>query len=134
MSAGFDAEKREFVRVRVALSVRYKFLSRDVEFVTPADDIYEGSTNNVSGGGLLLKARIPDLQWLAPLLMERIVIGLNILLPHEEMPMKALTRVAWIEAVEEGSQKCLLGLRFKEISQDDQDRILRYIIRCQMPG
>ena len=134
MSSGFESEKREFVRVRVALSIRYKFLSSDVAFAPEADEIYEGSTNNLSGGGLLLKARIPDLQWLAPLLMERIVLGINIHLPHDEMPVKALTRVTWIEAVEEGTQKCLLGLRFKEISQDDQDRILRYIIRCQMPG
>ena len=134
MSSAFESEKREFVRVRVALSVRYKFLSRDPEFATQADEIHEGSTNNISGGGMLLKARIPDLQWLAPLLMERIVLGLNIHLPHVETPIKALTRVAWIEAVEEGTQKGLLGLRFKEISQDDQDRILRYIIRCQMPG
>jgi c-di-GMP-binding flagellar brake protein YcgR len=134
MSSGFDSERRDFVRIKVALSVRYKFLSRDVAFATQADEIFEGSTSNVSGGGLLLKARVPDLQWLAPLLMERIVIGLNIHLPHDEAPVKALTRVAWIEAIEEGTQKCLLGLRFKEVSQDDQDRILQYIIRCQMPG
>jgi c-di-GMP-binding flagellar brake protein YcgR len=134
MSSAFDSEKRDFVRIKVALPVRYKFLSRDAEFATRSEEIFEGSTSNVSGGGLLLKARIPDLQWLAPLLMERIVLGINIHLPHDEAPVKALTRVAWIEAIEEGSQKCLLGLRFREISQDDQDRILQYIIRCQMPG
>ena len=134
MTSAFESEKREFVRIRVALPVRYKFLSRDPAFAPNSDEIHEGSTNNISGGGLLLKARIPDLQWLAPLLMERIVLGLNIQLPHDEIPVKALTRVAWIEAVEEGTQKGLLGLRFKEIGQEDQDRILQYIIRCQMPG
>jgi len=134
MSSGFESEKREFVRVKVAIPVRYKFLSRDVEFATGIDEIYEGSTANLSGGGILLKARIPDVAWLAPLLTERIVIGVNILLPRDEVPVKALTRVAWIEAIEEDTQKCQLGLRFKEIGQDDLDRILQYIIRCQMPG
>ncbi len=134
MSSGFESEKREFVRIRVAIPVRYKFLSRDAEYATTIDEIHEGSTANLSGGGLLLKARIPDVTWLAPLLTERIVIGVNILLPRDEVAVKALTRVSWIEAIDQDTQKCQLGLRFKEIGQDDEDRILQYIIRCQMPG
>ena len=134
MSSGFDSERREFVRIRVALPVRYKFLSRDLDGVPESQVIYEGSTNNISGGGLLLKARVPHLQWLPDLLMQKIVIGMNLVLPNNDLAVKALTRVAWIEAIEEGSQKCQLGLRFKEIAQEDEDRILQYIIRCQMPG
>jgi c-di-GMP-binding flagellar brake protein YcgR len=134
MSAGFESERREFVRIRVSLPVRYKFLSRDLDGTPEGDEIHEGSTNNISGGGLLLKARVPHLQWLPDLLMQKMVIGMNLILPHDDMPVKALTRVAWIEALEEGSQKAQLGLRFKEISQEDEDRILQYIIRCQMPG
>ena len=134
MSSGFDSERREFVRVKVALVVRYKFLSHDFAENPNASQIHEGSTNNISGGGLLLRARIPDLQWIPSLLMQRIVIGVNLYLPNEEGPVKALTRVAWIESLEEGTQKCSLGLRFHEIGREDEDRILQYIIRCQMPG
>jgi c-di-GMP-binding flagellar brake protein YcgR len=134
MSSGFDSERREFVRIRVSLPVRYKFLSHDLDGNPEGSEIYEGSTNNLSGGGLLLKARVPHIQWLPDLLMQKIVIGMNLVLPNDDTAVKALARVTWIEALEEGTQKCQLGLRFKEIAQEDEDRILQYIIRCQMPG
>ena len=134
MSSEFDSEKREFVRVRVALPVRYKFLSHDLDNAPMADQIYEGSTSNLSSGGMLLRARIPNLSWIPSLLMQRVVLGINLHLPNEEMAVKALTRVAWIESLEEGTQKGSLGLRFKEIGHEDEDRIMQYIIRCQMPG
>jgi c-di-GMP-binding flagellar brake protein YcgR len=134
MGSAFDSERREFVRIKVALPVRYKFLSHDFGDEAVASQIHEGSTNNISGGGLLLRGRIPDLQWIPSLLMQRIVIGVNLHFPNDEMPLKALTRVAWIESLEEGTQKCSLGLRFHEIGREDEDRILQYIIRCQMPG
>ena len=39
---------------------------------------------------------------------------------------------AWIEAFEKGSDKCAMGLRFKEISKENQDQILKYIIKAQI--
>jgi c-di-GMP-binding flagellar brake protein YcgR len=134
MTSDFESERREFVRIKVALPVRYKFLSHELDGRVEADEIHEGSTNNLSGGGLLLRARIPHLEWIPALLMQKIVIGVNLLLPNDDLPVKALTRVAWIESLEEGTNKAQLGLRFKEIAQEAEDRILQYIVRCQMPG
>jgi c-di-GMP-binding flagellar brake protein YcgR len=127
----YEPERREFVRVRAQIPVRYKFLSHDPDFV--CDEIFEGSTNNISGGGMLLVASIPNLDWLTGLLMERIVIGVNILLPDNPDPIKALTRTAWIESLDERTRRCSIGLRFKEITKESQDRIFQFVIRSQMP-
>ena len=98
-----DSERREFVRVRTNLAVRYKFLSRSGEDMT--GDIQEGISRNLGGGGLLLEGRIPDLEWIPDLLMQKIVIGINLVMPDADEPVKALTRVAWVESLEEGSDK-----------------------------
>jgi hypothetical protein len=64
--------------------------------------------------------------------MEKIVIGVNLLLPSLPVPIKALTRVAWVEAIQEGTDRCAMGLTFKEISKDNQDEVLKYMIRAQL--
>ena len=47
-------------------------------------------------------------------------------------PIKALGRVAWIEAFQKGSDRCALGIRYKEIAKPHQDEILKYIIKAQI--
>ncbi len=130
--AAFDSEKREFTRVKISVPVRYKFLYRELES-PELDKIWEGSTSNLSGGGMLLRGVIPRLDWLSHLLTGRMMIGVNLILPTYEVPVKALTRVAWIEGLEETTQKARMGLTFREITQEAQEEILRYIIKTQMP-
>jgi c-di-GMP-binding flagellar brake protein YcgR len=131
ISRSFDPERREFVRVRADLHVKYKFLSQDSSFVS--DEIFEGSTSNISGAGILLVGQMPNSDWITGLLMERIVIGVNLFLPGDGEPIKALTRTAWIEALDERSRNCSMGLRFKEITKDHLDRLFKFVIRAQMP-
>ncbi len=88
----YNSERREFIRVRAELPVKYKLLSDDAGF--ESDEILEGTTKNLSGGGLLLVGNIPNTDWITALLMERIVIGINLFLPDEGEAVKALTRVA----------------------------------------
>jgi c-di-GMP-binding flagellar brake protein YcgR len=130
MSFEYETEKRGFVRIHTDIPVRYKFLSRSVPL--ESEGVFEGTTTNLSGSGLLLVGRIPGMSWIPGLLMEEILIGLNILLPLMDVPIKALTRVGWIEAFQKGSDKCAMGLRFKEISKENQDEILKYIIKAQI--
>ena len=127
----YEPERREFVRVRAQISVRYKFLSHDPSF--ECEEVFEGVTSNISGGGLLLVATVPNLDWITGLLMERIVVGVNIVLPDNPAPVKALTRTAWVESLEEKTRRCSIGLRFKEITKESQDRIFQFVIRSQMP-
>jgi hypothetical protein len=130
MSFEYESARREFVKVNTEISVRYKFLSKSVELGD--ESIYEGSTSRISGSGFLLMGRIPSVSWIPALLMEKIVIGVNILLPSLPVPVKALTRVAWLEAFPEGSDRCALGLMFKEIAKASQDEVLKYMIRAQL--
>lgn len=133
MTLPYEQERREFVRVRVQIPVRYKFLSK-VRTGKEMDEVYEGATTNLGGGGLLLLGKIPLVDWIPELLMQKIVIGVNLLLPHDEAPIKALTRVAWVETFDEATMKCNLGLKFKEITQADKDRIFKFVIKVQMPS
>lgn len=127
----YDLERREFIRVRAELPVKYKFLSQDPNF--SSDEIYNGTTSNLSGGGLLLVGTIPNTDWITALLMDRIVIGVNILFPIDPEPVKALTRTAWIEALDERAHQCSLGLKFKEVTKQHLDKIFKYVIKAQMP-
>ena len=130
MSVEYATEKREFVRIQTDIPIRYKFLSKTIE----VDDgqIYEGATCNLSSGGLLLVGKIPSVSWIPALLMGEIIIGLNLLLPSLDQPIKALGEVSWIEAFQKGSDRCALGIKFKDISKPHQDEILKYIIKAQI--
>ena len=123
-------DRREFVRVAADLTIRYKFLSAEPDF--PNSEVLEGKATDISGGGLLLLGRVPEMDWTEGLLMNRIFLGLNIGLDDGQPPAKALTRAAWIEPIEEGDNHCLMGLRFKEITREHQDRIFQFVIRAHM--
>lgn len=133
MASLFDANRREYVRIRSELNVRYKFLSQDIKDPN-MDKIYEGRVTNISGNGLMISGPIPDTHWVPELLMQRIVIGINFILPNEEEPVKTLTRAAWIETADEKNSLYRLGLKFKEITTKDTDKIFRFIIKNQLPS
>ncbi|MGH7162040.1 MAG: PilZ domain-containing protein [Planctomycetota bacterium] len=132
MTTSFEYEKREFIRIPVAVPVRYKFLSK--EFDSPElEVIHEGISQNIGAGGLLLRAKLIDTDWLAKLLTRRMYIGTNLLLPNSERPVKALCRVIWASAVEGATGQVTMGLEFQEITSKDQDLITQFIIKAQMP-
>jgi len=133
MTAQFEFEKRQFIRLPMAVPVRYKFLSR--EKTSPEmDSVREGVSQNIGAGGLLMRGKLPDTDWLGLLLTRRMFVGVNILLPNSERPIKALCRVIWSSAVEEDQDQIVMGLEFQESTHADQDQITQYIIRAQMPG
>ena len=129
MTERYESERREFVRVRTDLSVRYRFLSKTIEVT---DEIHAGTTSDVSGGGLLLVGRIPNPSWYVGLLTQQIVVGVNLTLPSAPEPIKALCRVAWIEAAEGESGRTAMGLKFREISRDSLDQVFQYVIKAQL--
>ena len=133
MSTTFEFEKRQFIRLPIAVPVRYKFLSREIRG-EDMDAVYEGLSQNVGAGGMLLRGKLPEAEWLAPLLTHKMYIGVNIMLPNVERPLKALSRVMWSSAIESENGAIAMGLAFQEITSKDQDAITQYIIRAQMPG
>jgi hypothetical protein len=130
MSFEYQSSKRDFVHVHTDIPIRYKFLSKTLE--VEQQGVFEGTTANLSGSGLLLVGKLPSISWIPALLTEEIMIGVNLILPSFEMPVKALTRVAWVEAMQKGSDRIALGLKFKEITKESQDEILKYIIKAQI--
>lgn len=124
------SERREFVRVRMALSVRYAFVGADGNRLPPG--ISEGATANLSAGGLLLQGRVHDLAWVPELLTQRMAVAVSVALPTGIEPVKAVARACWIETVDPVSHRCSLGLRFKEITLEDQDRLFQFVIRSQL--
>jgi len=133
MTADFEYEKRQFIRLPLAVPVRYKFLSREMS-VEGMGTIHEGVSQNLGAGGLLLRGKLPDPGWLSQLLTRKMYVGVNVMLPNSERPVKALCRVSWSSAIENEQGLVVMGLEFKEITSEDQDIITQYIIRAQMPS
>ena len=123
-------ERRGFVRIRMAVPVRYAFLDLNGNRLPPG--ISEASCVNMSAGGLLLQAKVPELAWVSDLLVQKMAVAVSIPLPAEVEPVKAITRAAWIETVDEKTHRCNVGLKFKEIAREDQDRIFRFVVKSQL--
>ena len=94
MSFECAAAKTGFVKIRTDIPVRYKFLSKTIDLAD--ENIYEGTTAQISGHGLFLTGKIPSVSWIPGLLMGKILLGMNLLLPSLDEPVKALSRVAWV--------------------------------------
>ena len=122
-------EKRKFVRIESSLPVKYRFVTSSPDF----DDnrVYEGRTDNIGGGGLLLTGQVPGVDWITELLMEKVLLAVTVELP--EGKVKAIARVAWLEAIDQNTEVCQLGLTFKEITSENRDRILDLVIRSHAP-
>ena len=124
------SQRREFVRIPVEIPVRYKFLSREIDLGN--ESILEGTCSSLGGGGLILCGRIPSFNWIPALLMGKIQLGVNLLLPSVDVAVKGLCHVAWIDEIPENKDRCVVGLKFLEISKEEQDLILKYLIKSQM--
>lgn len=115
------------------LPVRYRFLSLDPGF-SVSSDRYNGRTHNVSQGGVLLLGRLPDPHWEEHLLCHRLVMGISVELTKAELPVRAICRVAWVEPAEDEPELMAFGLSFAEITREDQESVLRYILDYQWVG
>jgi c-di-GMP-binding flagellar brake protein YcgR len=125
------SERRTFVRIKVQIPVRYKFLTQSGEKYS--DRMFEGTTYDLSASGMLLLGEIPDTKAVIDMLSQRVVIGMNMLLPGDPEAIKAIGRVAWVEDLDESLRQCSMGVYFREITKDSKDRIFRYIIKVQIP-
>ncbi len=123
-----ESERREFTRLRHNVGVRYKFISSSIQG-PDIERVHDGTTGNLSIGGLLLVGPIPDLGWLRELLVGRMHLGVNVAIPPGIEPIKALTRVAWIEAVDDAARGVRLGLRIQEMPADHRRRLSEFLVK-----
>jgi c-di-GMP-binding flagellar brake protein YcgR len=105
-------ERRRFQRVESSLPVSYKNLRSIGE--APISTL----TKNISGGG----ARFKTNEFIS--LACRLV--LEIALPTDTKPIKAISKVAWIRKLSPGDNY-EVGNQFLEITKEDKSRIMDFI-------
>lgn len=128
-----SARERTLVKLRTPIEVRFKFLSKTRQDAEQ-EQVYEGMVPSISAQGCVVSGKIPRLDWLADLLTHRMMLGINLLLPNDPEPIKALGEVGWIESIEEPTGRCLVGVTFKDIAGPDRNRIFAHQVKAQLPG
>lgn len=120
----------EVVHVQAEVTVRYKFLSKE-RHDPGMDLVHESTSRDISKQGMIIAMRVPNQAWTVELLQRKMYLGMNLLLPAAENPLKALGEIAWMDAFEDDGENTVAGIRFKEIRSDDRDEIFRFLIRAQ---
>lgn len=120
MRVGLDSEAREYLRVETKLRVRYQFIGRPREDTSALDPIYEGWTQDISGGGLRLVGELPEPSWVPDLLTQDLEIAVSIDLPGSSS-VYAVARVAWLE---QNDKTATFGLAFTHVSKESQRRLV----------
>jgi hypothetical protein len=125
--------ERTLVKLRTPIEVRFKFLSKSRQDVEQ-DQIYDGIAPSISAQGCVVSGRIPRLDWVADLLTQKMMLGINLLLPNDPDPIKALGEVGWIEKIDEATGRCQIGVTFKDIQPADRNKIFAHQVKAQLPG
>ena len=125
------ANLRKYVRFTTELSVKYRLISIDPNRHIEAD-VFEGFTHNISQGGMLLIGRLPNTDFVSLLLRNKIVMALSFNLPGDEYTIKSLCHAAWVESVIEFPGLTTFGINFSEMTNEDRDRVLAFILKNQI--
>ena len=105
-------EQRRFKRIDFNLPLQYKNLRKATEL--PAGSL----TRNLSGGGVCFRSN----EFIS--LACRLVVEIN--LPTNPKPIKAITKVAWIRKIPTGDQY-ELGNQFLDMGREDKEKIVEFV-------
>jgi len=115
-------QKREYVRLQVSLPVRFRLLSEDNAGDNQDDTIFQGSTIDISAGGLLLATRA--------LLQKDQRIELELQLPDQDaLYCKARVIRVWDRKRETDDFR--VAVEFYDITDRIKDRIFKFIFQKQ---
>ncbi len=104
--------KRKYQRVGASLNLQYRDLRKST-------DMPKGSLlKNISEGGVCFSTR--EFMSLAC----RLVLNIN--LPNNSKPIKAISKVAWIKRMPAGDQY-EMGNQFLEIAREDREQIVDFV-------
>ncbi|RMG12119.1 MAG: PilZ domain-containing protein [Planctomycetota bacterium] len=138
LRTGEDRRKAARVKFRISdkLEIRYKFLSHMEEFQCPT--VFSGGVLNLSKGGALFVGPIPGPEWLPQLGQGLVLIGLNILVPDREKPLKVLSSLRWCRPAPPGFSKFgsgphyELGVRFEQLEGAHETALQKFLIGHQL--
>lgn len=127
-----ETKKLELRSLRSDVLVRFKLLSKTIQ--DPSfSEVYEGQCNLISAEGILLQSqKAPFLKWITELSSQDILLGLNIVLPAYEEPVKALGSFSWLESKGGNPPKVAVALRFKQIDPKDKDKIFGFTLKSSI--
>lgn len=127
-------ERRKAVRLEQDIPVEYNFLN-DIKSLELSRK-RSGIIRDISALGVRLEADELNRDWIEGLYSGLIKLGIEIKLPGEKRPIRALTKVVWLTKAwqdnEGGLTKYVLGLEFLDITTADLDVIKSYIINSYL--
>ncbi len=121
-------ERRAATRFYQKVSVEYIFINGELR--RDLSKKYSGYVSNFSYSGALLELDELNENWIKDLTSGMIKIIIEIKIPVYPEPIKAIAKVIWIKKIEEPEKegKYLVGLSFTDITDEDRDRIKKYMI------
>lgn len=109
-------EKRRFVRLDVRVKVDY-------EIVQSPQEKFKSFTKNLSQGGICL--------FLDNYLKKDTLLDLKLHVPDQTQPLEATGKIVWIDTFKIGDKDAKehfeAGIEFVDISQEDKDKIGKYV-------
>lgn len=116
--------RRRYLRLDSVFPVQFRMMNQDGKgFLS---EWLQGFTNNISRGGICLSINSlnPDLaQYLKN---KQVKLLLEMEMPILKVPIPATVSISWVEEVSKGTNKYFVGLKYEEIDDDQNDRIMRY--------
>lgn len=96
----------------------------------------EGKISNISAGGVRVSTSDLDEKDLEALKSNRAKLALRFSLEEKSCDINATAQVKWMVKAntEEGKSKFVIGLEFLDISSEDRNRIVQFIISQRFPS
>ena len=109
-------ERRRYVRVSSTVPVQYKKLKELSEGTIGAitEDVSEGEVRFIANEFLPLASRLV----------------VELFMPAQPHPIKAISKVAWIRKASSGEQY-IIGNQFLDIGRDDKGQLMEYVGKFQ---
>ena len=109
-------ERRRYIRVDSTVPLQYKKLKELAEGTIGAiaQDVSEGGIRFIANEFLPLASRLV----------------VELFLPAQPRPIKAISKVAWIKKASSGDQY-VIGNQFLEVARDDKGQLAGYVEKLQ---
>jgi c-di-GMP-binding flagellar brake protein YcgR len=118
---GSMVERRKYLRLDASVPIKYAVIAKDKQTIShPAEQ--NTNSKNIGGGGLMIEV---------PLLVDEFLMTKNLLkvemnLPDEQQPLHAIAKIICVER-DDSEDVYYLRLSFVEISEEDRERIIKFV-------
>jgi len=122
-------EKRKYIRIKPAKPVNLKF--RIVPNKKRKRTLKKGKafSRNISGGGMFIKLPFMKAQLMTGLFSGANKVALELKIPGYNSRIKILGKAVWLDnKIDTKRKQCGMGIEFEEISEEDRERILQYML------